>query len=72
MFYKYSCSFWDENSEKEKTHSGIVHADTYKDAAAALEFHYGPMITSISIEETDETNVFEFEDNKNYFKYLFF
>lgn len=72
MFYKYSCSFWDEDSEKEKTHSGIVHAETYKDAVAALEFHYGRMITSITIEETDETNVFEFEDNKNYFKYLFF
>ena len=48
MFYKYSCSFWDKDLKKEKTHSGIAHAETYKDAVAALEFYYGPMITSIT------------------------
>ena len=62
MFYKYTCSFWEEDDNKEKTHSGIVHAGTYSEAAAALEFYYGKMITSITIEETDEENVYDFED----------
>lgn len=68
MFYKYICSFWYGNDDKEKTHSGIVHAETYKDAAAALEFYYGSMITSIAIEEIDEENVFDFEDNNLTYK----
>lgn len=69
MFYKYFCSFWDEDDKKEKTHPGIVHAETYKDAVAALEFYYGPMITSITVEGIDEENVFDFEDNKEYLEY---
>jgi hypothetical protein len=64
-FFEYTCIFFDEFSETNKTRHGLIFSNSFKDAASELSAYYGEGdIISIELKGVEPSRLYEFDEEE--------